>query len=387
MDSLRDVLKEKSTSYYKRLDGLEKKAENLLPRICGTFPDYTDHDWSHSQAVEDNLNWLLPDTVKRNMSAAELFCLLIAAWFHDVGMIGEIGDESNDQRKKEIRETHNIRSRSYIIDKRTELGLSTIEAATIGDICMAHRTIDISKKLPVGRFVGTEKVRVQFLGACLRLADGCHMTYDRASELVAKTIKPKGVSKFHFDRHASVGGVGIDDSGAVIQISGIAMSRDGEKVLLELGEEIKQEVKKLRHILGPNDVPVITVDLDIVWLDEAGVTPQTVVMADESIPSVLVMSGPDEGQVHFIEKDNMTIGRDRENDIIINREDVYTSRRHALITLVNGKYFLEDTGSTNGTFIRGKFIEKGTRVKLQNGDTFRVGKTWLAFKLESSTDK
>jgi len=380
--SLRDVLKEKSTSYYQRLDELENKAKDLLPRICGTFPDYTDHGWSHSQAVEDNLDWLLTDTVKRNMSSAELFCLLISAWFHDVGMIGEIGDESNDQRKKKIRETHNTRSRSFIINNRTELGLSTIEAATIGDICMAHRTIDISKELHIDRFVGTERVREQFLGACLRLADECHMTYDRASELVAKTIKPKGVSKFHFDRHASVGGVGIDDSGAVIQISGIAMSRDGRRVLSELGEEIKQEVKKLRHILEPNDVPVKTVDLDIVWLDEAGVTTRTVVMADESIPSVLVMSGPDEGQVHLIDKDKMTIGRDRENDIIINPEDVYASRRHALIYLDNDECFLEDAGSTNGTFLRGQFIDKHTKVKLQNGDSFRIGRTWLSFSFK-----
>ena len=381
--SLRDVLKEKSTSYYNRLDGLEKKAKNLLPHICGTFPDYTDHDFSHSQAVENNLNWLLPDTVKRNMSAAELFCLLVAAWFHDVGMIGEIGDEGNDQRKKEIRETHNTRSRSYIIDKRTELDLFEIEAVTIGDICMAHRKIDISKELPVNRFVDNDKVREQFLGACLRLADGCHMTYDRASELVAKTIKPKGVSKFHFDRHASVGGVGIDDSGAVIQISGITKSQDGERVLRGLADEIKREVKGLGHILGPNGVPVLTVDLDIVWLDKAVVkTKKTIMMADESIPRILVMSGPDEGQVHSIEKDKMTIGRDRENDIIITQEDVYVSRRHALIYLDNNDCFLEDTGSMNGTFLRGKFIGKNTRVKLHNGDSFRIGRTWLSFSFK-----
>lgn len=382
MATLRDALEEKSTSYYRRLDVLEKEAKDLLPRICGTFPDYTDHGWSHSKAVEDNLDWLLTDTVKRNMSSAELFCLLISAWFHDVGMIGEIGDESNDQKKKKIRETHNTRSRSFIINNRTELGLSTIEAATIGDICMAHRTIDISKELPIDRFVGNEKVREQFLGACLRLADGCHMTYDRASELVAKTIKPKGVSKFHFDRHASVGGVGIDDSGAVIQISGIAMSRDGEKVLRALGEEIEQEAKKLKHILGPNNVPVKVVDLDIVWLDEAGVTTQTVAMADKSLPSILVMSGPDESQVHFIEKDKMTIGRDTKSDIIINPGDVYASRRHVLIHLDNDGCFLEDVGSTNGTFLRGKFIDKHTKVKLQNGDSFRIGRTWLSFSFK-----
>lgn len=387
MASLRNVLKEKSNRYYKRLDQLEEKAKNLLPHIFGTFPDYTDHDWSHSCAVEANLDWLLPDMVKRKLSSAEVFCLLIAAWFHDVGMIGELGDDRDDQRKSEIRETHNIRSRSFIVNNRTELGLSTIEAASIGDICMAHRTIDISRELPINRVIGAEKVRLQFLGACLRLADGCHMTYDRASELVAKIIKPKGESKFHFDRHASVGGVGIDESGAVIEISGIAMSRDGERVLSELEREIKQEVKKLRNILEPNGVPVKAVDLDIVWLDEIGEKTQTVVMAEEYMPRVLVMSGPDEGQVHLIDKDKTRIGRNPENDIFINPSDVYASRQHALLYLENDECFLEDIGSTNGTFLRGGFIDKYAKVKLHDGDTFRIGKTWLSFKAKSFVDE
>lgn len=269
MATLRDLLREKSTTYSASLDGLEEKAKGILPHIFATFPDYTDHGWNHSRAVEANLDWLLPDQVKHEMSSAEVFCLLVAAWFHDVGMIGELGDERDDQKKKKIRETHHIRSKLFMIKNRTELGLSLIEASTIGDICMAHRTIDISEELPTSLVIGREHVRLQFLGACLRLADACHMTYDRASELVAKIIKPKGESQFHFDKHASVGGVGIDESGAVIEISCIAMSKDGEKVLSELEREMRQEVKKLRNILGPNGVPVKAVDLEIVWLAQA----------------------------------------------------------------------------------------------------------------------
>ncbi|MFC1981629.1 FHA domain-containing protein [Chloroflexota bacterium] len=387
MASLRNVLKEKSNKYYKSLAQLEEKAKELLPHIFATFPEYTDHGWNHSSAVEENLDWLLTDNVKRKMSSAELFCLLIAAWFHDVGMIGEVGDERDDQRKKEIRQTHNLRSRSFIINNRTELGLSTIEAATIGDICMAHRTIDIAKELPTDRIIGNEKVRLQFLGACLRLADGCHMTYDRASALVAKTIKPKEVSKFHFDRHASVGGVGIDDSGAVIQISGIVMSQDGERVLNELGEEIKQEVKRLRHILQPNDVPVKAVDLDIVWLDEVGEKTHTMVMAEECMPRLLVMSGPDEGKAYLVEKDNVRIGRDTKSDILIHRSDLYASRQHAQLYLENDECFLEDVGSMNGTILSGRLIDKHVQVKLQDGDTFRIGKTFLLFKAKLSLNE
>lgn len=58
------------------------------------------------------------------------------------------------------------------------------------------------------------------------------------------------------------------------------------------------------------------------------------------------------------------------------------SRRHARITFNDGKYLLEDLGSTNGTFInRGKRLSPGTRQPLSDGDEIIVGKTFLRFKV------
>ena len=56
------------------------------------------------------------------------------------------------------------------------------------------------------------------------------------------------------------------------------------------------------------------------------------------------------------------------------------SRRHARITLRDGRYFLEDLGSTNGTFVnRGKRLLPGHLQPLQDGDEIIVGKTFLRF--------
>ncbi len=58
------------------------------------------------------------------------------------------------------------------------------------------------------------------------------------------------------------------------------------------------------------------------------------------------------------------------------------SRRHARITFTDGKYLLEDLGSTNGTFInRGKRLSPGTRQPLKDGDEIIVGKTFLRFSV------
>jgi len=58
------------------------------------------------------------------------------------------------------------------------------------------------------------------------------------------------------------------------------------------------------------------------------------------------------------------------------------SRRHARIINHNGQYFIEDLGSTNGTFInRGRRLLPGKRHPLQSGDEVIVGKTFLKFQV------
>jgi FHA domain-containing protein len=58
------------------------------------------------------------------------------------------------------------------------------------------------------------------------------------------------------------------------------------------------------------------------------------------------------------------------------------SRRHARIINQQGQYFIEDLGSTNGTFVnRGRRLLPGKRQVLQSGDEIIVGKTFLKFQI------
>ncbi len=71
-------------------------------------------------------------------------------------------------------------------------------------------------------------------------------------------------------------------------------------------------------------------------------------------------------------------------DVDLDSEDpeAKVSRRHARITVRDGKYFVEDLGSTNGTFVnRGKRLAPGTHQPLNDGDEIIVGKTFLRFQL------
>ena len=67
-------------------------------------------------------------------------------------------------------------------------------------------------------------------------------------------------------------------------------------------------------------------------------------------------------------------------DLDADDPEAKVSRRHARITLREGRYFLEDLGSTNGTFVnRGKRLLPGHLQPLQDGDEIIVGKTFLRF--------
>ena len=58
--------------------------------------------------------------------------------------------------------------------------------------------------------------------------------------------------------------------------------------------------------------------------------------------------------------------------------DAKVSRRHAKIYRSNGAYFIEDLGSTNGTYVnRGRRLLPGSPQVLSDGDEVIVGKTFL----------
>jgi hypothetical protein len=74
-------------------------------------------------------------------------------------------------------------------------------------------------------------------------------------------------------------------------------------------------------------------------------------------------------------------------DIDLDSDDpeAKVSRRHARITRRAGQYYIEDLGSTNGTFVnRGRRLLPGDRQPLRDGDEVIVGKTFLKFHVLDS---
>ena len=80
------------------------------------------------------------------------------------------------------------------------------------------------------------------------------------------------------------------------------------------------------------------------------------------------MNGADMGRVWSLEDERMTIGRSGGNDIVV--DDDGTSRQHAILQRFNDRYAIIDQGSSNGTFVSGKQVQ---RHVLADGDMINVG--------------
>jgi len=70
---------------------------------------------------------------------------------------------------------------------------------------------------------------------------------------------------------------------------------------------------------------------------------------------------------------NILIGRDKECRIPLT-DDPLVSRRHALIEKKDDNYYIHDLDSTNGTYLNGNPVKKGTKKKINSGDIIKIGK-------------
>ena len=103
--------------------------------------------------------------------------------------------------------------------------------------------------------------------------------------------------------------------------------------------------------------------------------------------ALVINRGRSAGKEFPVHEDEAYIGRwDADSgifpDVDLDSDDpeAKVSRRHARITRRGEQYYIEDLGSTNGTFInRGRRLLPGDRQPLNDDDEIIIGKTFLRF--------
>lgn len=83
-----------------------------------------------------------------------------------------------------------------------------------------------------------------------------------------------------------------------------------------------------------------------------------------------------DGEEFELNSSQLTIGRGSQNDIAITTDE-YASARHARFEPRQDGVWVQDLGSTNGTFLNGTRLDRPRR--LARGDVVRVGETDLRY--------
>jgi pSer/pThr/pTyr-binding forkhead associated (FHA) protein len=113
-------------------------------------------------------------------------------------------------------------------------------------------------------------------------------------------------------------------------------------------------------------------------------TPQPAVRAPEpprrnrrTPTHILVTEGPLRGTTITLDQQSVLIGRSPESTLVL--DDDYASGRHARIYPEDGAWYVEDLGSTNGTFAGSQRVS-GAPLKLEVGAALRIGTTVLELR-------
>jgi len=101
--------------------------------------------------------------------------------------------------------------------------------------------------------------------------------------------------------------------------------------------------------------------------------------AAKKIGRLVVVKSPalDEGSEHPLDSVPITVGRDGDNDIPL-PGDKFASASHARFEPRSDGVWLEDVGSTNGTYLNGVKLKRARR--LEPGDIVRIGETDFRFE-------
>ena len=91
---------------------------------------------------------------------------------------------------------------------------------------------------------------------------------------------------------------------------------------------------------------------------------------------LVILEGPLAGRTITLAGQPILFGRAQDANVVL--EDDYASGRHARLFPQGSRWFIEDLGSTNGTFVGETQLSRAQAVDL--GQKIRIGKTVLELK-------
>lgn len=200
------LMLEKNSNYKEEylsiLKIIEKPAADLLEFTKTNYPNYTDHTLQHSYRILRYLYSILGNKMKDSLTATEIFCLILSAMFHDIGMSNSTEDDKEKLRiehgKFAVEPIHNFFDHLKIINNIDRF------VNCVSYVCESH-TKDLQQLYKEHLFtrkdtINGEIVRYGCLTILLRVGDLMDMEEDRTSYIV-QTIFPEYFQKDNSLKH------------------------------------------------------------------------------------------------------------------------------------------------------------------------------------------
>lgn len=174
---------ERSEYYASFLVPLERDMSVLLPYIRTLFPEYPDHGIQHSLRIIEYIGQIMNSEQLDDISSLEIFIFIMAAFFHDSGMV------LYDEDKEIVRRNHHYKSEK-IINVYFEKNYNNLEEKdrikeVVLFVCYAHG-ISLEELKSDSNFlikcqISFEKVRYGLLAFMLRIGDLMDLEGERAN--------------------------------------------------------------------------------------------------------------------------------------------------------------------------------------------------------------
>lgn len=188
----------------------EPDAEEALEYIKSVFPGFTSHGMGHSLRILENLYQALSDALREELSSPEIFCLIMAAMFHDMGMAKpDVPDLSRQRDQHHLYAEEPLKL--FMEEKMTAVAEWRRLYSCILFVCQAHG-------MEQGAFYGhkdfytkdtidRKPLRFGLLGVLLRIGDLLDLDENRTSGLIRRLYPSRfqdETSQRHHCRHEHV---------------------------------------------------------------------------------------------------------------------------------------------------------------------------------------
>lgn len=297
--------------FYAKALELRSAVRGWLSYIPQTFPHYTRHTIEHSDEIVLQISKLLfrNDDSRQpviQLSAAEAYVLVAAAYLHDAGMVAADKEKleiitSNEEWKKwtsgsgggakrwreieEIRRSDTIpdeTKRHFVADLQTRFLLAEflrrshhLRAAdvikqyqdhlgrfafgdpmmqrTIADVCIAHGLrhyeLEDRERYPERRDIQGYAVNVRLVAILLRLGDLLDMSYDRACPLLMNAANPLPADSLaHWEQYKRI--VHRSTTPNRIEITAECEKQEEHRVLQDWCQWIVEEVRQAKVLIN-----------------------------------------------------------------------------------------------------------------------------------------